>query len=278
MSDATLVALLAAGRAPWPGLAVEDETFFAYVRERSEGGEPPPIANAADLFLACACTHGVDGAAAAFERMFRPVLERAIARVNRASVDEGTQIVLVSLLVTTPEGRPRIAGYSGRSSLKTWLAIVATRTTLKLHRRLDDQGHESLEGLAASFLADEPELALAKAQHGPELATSLRTAVAALEPRQLVLLRLHYAEGWSIDRLGPLYRVGRSTAARWIAAARDQLVDTAKRDLRERLRLTPSELESLVVLLQSNIQLSLLRLLGEDGDDGDERKGSVEQR
>jgi RNA polymerase sigma-70 factor (ECF subfamily) len=274
MSEEGLAARLHAGRAAWPALALDDETFLQYLRDRSQDGSLPALENAADLFLACACVVGVNGAAAAFERMFRSVLERAIAQVDRSAVDEATQVVLVSLLVTTPDARPRLATYGGRSSLRAWLATVATRATIKLRRRIDDKGHESLEGLALAFVAEEPELALAKAHHGPELAASFRTALAKLDSRELVLLRLHHAEGWSVDRLGALYRVGRSTAARWVAAARDHLVEGAKRDLRERLTLTTSELESLVALLQSNMQLSLIRLLGTDESPDEERGGT----
>jgi RNA polymerase sigma-70 factor (ECF subfamily) len=103
----------------------------------------------------------------------------------------------------------------------------------------------------------------------------VRTALAGLEPGELVLLRLHHVKGWSVDRLGETYRVGRSTAARRVAAAREKLVAAAKADLRRSLDLTPSELESLIALLQSNLQLSLVRLL--DGPDEVE-PGSVPRR
>jgi RNA polymerase sigma-70 factor (ECF subfamily) len=277
-----LHAHLDAGRAAWPGLAVPDDVFVAYLRERFEDGAAPPLEHAADLFIACACAIGAEGAAAAFERAFRATLERAVARVERGLQDEGTQVALVSLLVATPEGPARIASYSGRSSLRAWLATVAARGASKLRRRKGDQPHESLTGLAEVLAANEPELALARARHGPELAQSLRTALGSLEPRQAVLLRLHHAKGWSVDRLGALYRVGRSTAARWVAAARQTLVENAKRDLRDRLGLTASELESLVALLQSNLELSLVRLLDDAGVDpeqpssirsGDGKKG-----
>ncbi len=261
MSDAQLAALFSAGRAAWPDLDVDEATFHRHVSAHAVDGALPPVDNAGDLFLACACTVGASGAAAAFERTFRSAIERAVARVDRGAVDEGTQTVFVSLLVAAEGASPRIAGYSGRSSLRAWLATVASRATLKLHRRRDDQSHESLRGIADMFVADEPELALAKARFGPELADSLRLAVTALEPRQRVLLRLHHGQGWSVDRLGTLYRVGRSTAARWVAAARDALVDATKRDLRERLGLTATELESVVNLLRSNLEVSLVRLL-----------------
>ncbi len=258
---------LGEGRQAWPELPLGEECFMRHLAAHTERGSLPPLEHAADLFLACACAAGVKGAAAAFERTYRGSLERAVARVDRTKVDEGLQVVLVSLLVAEPPGEPRIVAYGGRSTLRTWLATVATRATLKLHRRRGDQRHESLGAFVEAFVADEPELALAKARHGPELEASFRAAVAALEPRQLVLLRLHHAKGWSIDRIGGLYRVGRSTAARWVAAARDALLGRAKENLRVALNLTLTELESLVALLRSNFALSLVRLLDVDDDD-----------
>ncbi len=273
MTEESPLAHLAAGRATWAGLALDDETFLQYLRARLNDRAPPPLESAADLYLACACAAGVSGAAAAFERTYRSVIERAVARIDRSLVDEATQIVLIGLLVATPDSPPRIGTYGGRSSLRAWLTTVATRATLKLRRRVADKGHETLDGLAQAFLAGEPELAVAKAQHGPELAASFRTALSKLEPRELVLLRLHHVERWSVDRLGALYRVGRSTAARWLAAARERLLETAKGDLRDRLSLTASEIESLVQLLQSNFELSLIRLLGDaEGAEGETKE------
>jgi RNA polymerase sigma-70 factor (ECF subfamily) len=259
--DGALRERLSAGRAAWPGLELEDEAFVRHLAAHAGSGELPPLDRSGDLFLACACAAGARGAASAFEKTYRAAIERSVARVDRSVIDEATQSVMVSLLVREGDAPPRIADYGGRAALRTWLATVAARAAIQLRRRRGDQAHESLTGLAEAMVGVEPELALAKARHGKELEESLRGALGRLDARQLVLLRLHHVKGWSVDRLGTLYRVGRSTAARWVAAAREAYVEAAKRDLRERLNLTPSELESLVALLQSNIELSLVRLL-----------------
>ncbi len=60
-----------------------------------------------------------------------------------------------------------------------------------------------------------------------------------------------------------MYRVSRSAAGRLVADARETLLDETKRRLRERLSLTPSELESLLGELQSDLQVSLVRMLDE---------------
>ncbi len=248
------------GRAAWPELALRDEDFASYLEALPEAGVPP-LEHAADLWIACACALGVTGAAASFERVFRSTLERAVARVDRSVVEDATQTALVSLLVRQGDRAPRISSYSGRAAMRTWLTTVAMRAAHRLRRNLDDRPHESLSAVSAAVVDSEPELAFAKTRYAQELEGSLRDALARLEPRQVVLLRLHHAQGWSVDRLGAFYSIGRSTAARWVASARSALLAETKRLMKERVQLTSTELDSLVVLLQSNLEVSLLRLL-----------------
>jgi RNA polymerase sigma-70 factor (ECF subfamily) len=256
-----LHARVEAGRTAWPGIALEGAAFVRHLAGHS--GEGMPLqAHAADLWIACACATGVAGAAVAFERVYRPVLERAVARIDRASVDEGVQAVLVSLFVAEPGARPRIAEYGGRAALKTWLATVAANATMRLHRRRDDQPHDSLSGLAEQIAHAEPEIALAKARHGADLEAALRDALAGIDARERMLLRLKHAKGWRLEQLATMYRVSRATAGRMVTAAHEALAAETKRLLRERLKLSPSELESLVKLLRSQLEVSLVKLLG----------------
>jgi RNA polymerase sigma-70 factor (ECF subfamily) len=256
-----LRARVEAGRAAWTGIALDAATLVRHLASHSAEGMPPP-SHAADLWIACACATGVPGAAVAFERTYRPVLARAVARVNRASVDEGVQAVLVSLLVAEPDARPKIAEYGGRAALKTWLATVAANATMRLHRRHGDQPHDSLSGLADRIAHAEPELALAKARHGADLESALRDALAGLDARERMLLRLKHVKGWRLEQLATMYRVSRATAGRMVTAAHEALAAETKRLLRERLKLSPSELESLVQLLRSQLEVSLVKLLG----------------
>jgi RNA polymerase sigma-70 factor (ECF subfamily) len=253
-----------AGQAAWPALRLDDVAFVRHLAAHSADGLPP-AAHAGDLWLACACALAVPGAAEAFERAFRPFIERAVARVDRSAVDEATQSVLVSLLVAEP-GMPRRMGeYAGRAGLKAWVTTVAANATLRLHRRLGDQPHETLSGLADQVAMAEPEIALAKARHARDLDAALRDALEGLEGRQRVILRVRHVKGWRLEQVATMYRVSRATAARMVTAAHESLLVETKRLLRERLRLTDSELESLVALLQSQLEVSLVRLLGETG-------------
>jgi RNA polymerase sigma-70 factor (ECF subfamily) len=75
------------------------------------------------------------------------------------------------------------------------------------------------------------------------------------------LLRLKHVKGWRLEQIAKMYRVSRATAARMVSAAHDALLSETKRALRENLKITTSEVESLIALLQSNLHVSLVRLL-----------------
>jgi RNA polymerase sigma-70 factor (ECF subfamily) len=68
-------------------------------------------------------------------------------------------------------------------------------------------------------------------------------------------------DGWTIDRIGALYGVHRATAARRIAAARDELGAAIRTELAARLAISIDEVDSIVRLVQNRIDVSLERLL-----------------
>jgi len=82
-----------------------------------------------------------------------------------------------------------------------------------------------------------------------------------LTAEQRNLLRLHFLDGLNIEKIGAVMQVHRATVARWIAAAREEILENVRRDLNQRLRLEPSEFESLVNLVRSQLQVSILRYL-----------------
>ena len=70
-------------------------------------------------------------------------------------------------------------------------------------------------------------------------------------------------DGWSIDQIGSLYGVHRATAARWLTNAREELGARIRAGLAERLEIGESQVDSIVALVTSRIELSLERLLGD---------------
>jgi RNA polymerase sigma-70 factor (ECF subfamily) len=89
----------------------------------------------------------------------------------------------------------------------------------------------------------------------------LRSALARLDARSRALLRYQLIDGWSIDQVGKLYGVHRATAARWLADARQVLGDAIRSELATRLQISTHEVDSIVRLVQSRVDMSLDRLL-----------------
>jgi RNA polymerase sigma-70 factor (ECF subfamily) len=266
-SNPAIVRAVATGRAAHPSLAVEDATARAFFAARvADGGEPPEGDLAADLYLACAASAGVPAAHRAVEERLVPVARAALSRiVGPAGVDDALQLLREKLFLAAGDAPPRIAEYRGKGSLGAWLRVVAARTALSLRRdaaRRD--GRRDDDFLIAELPADgHPELDHLRERYRPAFRAAVVAALGALSVRERTLLRLHVLDGLTVDEIGAIYGVHRATAARWIARARASLFDDTRRRLEDELGLATAELESLVRLVQSQIDLSLPRLLAD---------------
>jgi RNA polymerase sigma-70 factor (ECF subfamily) len=215
-----------------------------------------------DLFLACACVHGVEGAAAEFDRRYMPVAEMAAGRMGGGTglVDEVKQVVREILFVGAGKSGPAIADFSGRGNLKAWVRVIATREALRLLRR--DKGRvgvqdEALYTVLSPTDDSDPQLAYLKERYRAEFRRAFLGAVAGLPRRERVALRLHVLDGLSIDEIAPMYRVHRSTAARWLTRAREILLSETRAGLMRDLGLGAADVDSIIRLIQSNLDVSL---------------------
>jgi RNA polymerase sigma-70 factor (ECF subfamily) len=211
----------------------------------------------ADLALARACAAGDAAAVRELERLFLSALPAKLARLeaDRSLVSETVQELRAKLLVGE---KKKIAEYAGRGPLASWLFIAATRTLHNLRRTR--RREETRDELASMAVAD-PELHLIKQRDRAAVSAALRFAFESLDPRERNLLRLHYGEGLSVVDIAALHRVHRATATRWIASCNASLMERARRELRERLRMGGPELRSLLGLVRSELGTSLSRLL-----------------
>ena len=85
----------------------------------------------------------------------------------------------------------------------------------------------------------------------------LRAALASLPDRDALLLKLHYLDGLSIDRIGILYGIHRSTVARWRTRVRHCVLESTREQLQRRMSLTQSEFDSIVRLVRSQLAVSI---------------------
>jgi RNA polymerase sigma-70 factor (ECF subfamily) len=265
--DALLQAQLAAAHAAWPNLPISDSTFVCCLAERSTEGRMPELACASDLFLVCACTQGLPAAREAFHTTYAPVVARVLARrgASPAQLQDAKQAVFEKLLVADATGRARISDYKGHGKLKGWVSSIAATTLLMLQRtttRRRERPHDDDE-LVANAIDDGPELRYLKQRYKAPVEAAIVQALSQLTDRERVLLRLHLCDSMSIDRLGVMYGVNRSTAARWLASARDALLTGSRAEIRQSLKLSLSECDSVLKLVNSQLDISVARHLRE---------------
>jgi RNA polymerase sigma-70 factor (ECF subfamily) len=243
--EAQLQASIAAARAAWPRLAIEPRAFADYVAARLPAGAVLDGLHLVDLYLACGCAARQPAALEHLEAAFLGQLPAFLSGIDRSPsfVDKVGQALREHLLVGRAGRAAAIADYAGRGPLGRWLRVAAQRIALNLRRGL--KGHATLDDDGHAALGN-PELeVLRKAAQG-ELAVALRSALAALTPRERNLLRLHFLDGLTTTEIAALLRVHRTTVRRQLNECRDALVARVRADLRARLHLSDSQLESII--------------------------------
>jgi RNA polymerase sigma-70 factor (ECF subfamily) len=261
--DAALSAALARGRARFPLVVVDALCFVRYLAERIGPRRDPAqalrIRHTDDLFLTCACVAGDPAALAAFEVHALEGAAEALRQLDEASppfVDEVVQLVRIALMVPR-RGRPaRIARYDGRDPLQHWVKAEALRIVVaQLRKREPESSGEA--GMDAADTDDDPERSTIRRLYERELATAFRAAVGSLPQRDRLLLRMHILGGLSIDAMGAAHGVHRATAARWLARVRERLYKRTRRELLDRLGVSSRELDSILRLIRSQLDVSI---------------------
>jgi len=255
-----------AGREAWPEIEVDRERFVTELQRRVSGVEGLGLASVrgADVYIAIAC---VDGNQKAIETV-RALLAREAdfaSTKTTASRDQVTEVVLRLsriLFVDEPERPAALREYSGRGDLKSYLRVTAMRDLVKIvNKGRREVGIEDDDLLDRIVPASDPELSILRAQYRDVVDEAMREALRTLDERGRALLRYAFVDGWNVDRVGELYNVHRATAARWIAAVREQLGDRIRDQLAARLRVAVDDVDSIVRLVQSRIDVSLERVL-----------------
>ncbi len=269
--DATLAATLAQLRATalaaYPDVAVDAATFAAELARRlGATADPEQLARvrADHVHLAIACGAGDPLAIRRFEDDFLDEIDAAARRL-RASPDQADEVRghLRRILFVGEPGRPAaLCEFSGRGDLRSYLRVIATRDLV----RVINKGRREI-GITDDALLDmlspasDPELGYLREHYRADVDAAMRAALAALPDQPRALLRYSVIDGWTVDRIGALYGVHRATAARRVAAAREELGAAIRAELAARLEVSVGEVDSIVRMVQSRIEVSLERLL-----------------
>jgi RNA polymerase sigma-70 factor (ECF subfamily) len=258
--------LVSSARMAHPTVDVAPAEFVAYAAERLVVQEELETAVAAlhagDLYLACACAKGDSTALAVFEKQFLSKVVSYLARSDAlpAFSDEVRQVLRERMLVARDRLGPKIASYSGRGPLGGWLRIAATRIAIDLRR--SERPHVALDdALPIKAPIIDPELGYLKARYGREFRHAFETTLLGLNPREASLLRLHIVEGLTAEAIASTYRVNPRTIRKWIAECKRTILSETRRLLGDRLGLDEAELDSLMVLVRSQLNLSIVQFL-----------------
>jgi len=212
-------------------------------------------ARRAELALTCACARGDPRALAVFEAEFLPWARQAASRFgDSAFVDEVCQQLRRRLLVAEGGRAPRIGDYRGRGALDLYVKAVAVRLALNAlppAERAVQLSDEALLDVPAP--AEDPELAVMKLTYRGEFKQAFTGAVRALDEEARTVLRLYYLDGLGLAEVARLYGWSVPTASRRLASARAQVAAQTRALLGAQLKLSPTELDSLLRLIDSEL-------------------------
>jgi len=252
------------GRDTWPGVEVDEAAFAKHVARHCSDPEQLQKLSGADLYLACACMQGSEGAQAAFDTAVLSQVPGFVRHIDAqpAFGAEVAQAVRVRLLLPAG-GEPKIADYGGLGSLLSFVRVTSVRTALNLKRGAGEQKGSNVDESALEALVEtgDADLQLIREQLREPFREALREAFRLLPPEQRQAMRLCHAGRYTTDRIGQMMGVHRITVSRWLTAARQFMFAETRRQLRSKLSVPDSELDSLIAVMRSQFEASVSDLL-----------------
>lgn len=247
----------------WPGIELDEARFLSYLAQRVPAGSGDDVEKAlgglaaADLYVACACAAGSQRAITALESRYFREIDHALGRLNANAslIDDVKQKVRQQLFVGDAPG---ITNYSGSGQLRRWIRVIAVRA---LHRlRGSDRNEVAVENHVIDALPDnaaDPELQHLKQHYREAFRAAFASAMTTLSSEDRVLLRQHFVDGLNIDELAALHQVHRATAARWLVQAREKIADQTRKLLLAEIKTPKADFDSILRLVQSQLDLSI---------------------
>jgi RNA polymerase sigma-70 factor (ECF subfamily) len=233
---------------------------------------------AADLALATACRLGLAAAWDHFVLEYRPALyaaARAIAGDEGRDLADSLYAELFGLSERDGERRSLLAYYHGRSRLTTWLRSVLVQRHIDRKRRdarvdqLDPQDPASEARLPPHVVRPtDSHPGDFERQHFLRVTqAALDAAVAALDARDRLRLRLYYGESLTLVQIGRVTGESEATASRKLERARRDLRRLVEQALRDEHGLGASAIAECFEIAAAAPELQMTKLLSraEDG-------------
>jgi RNA polymerase sigma-70 factor len=202
---------------------------------------------AADLFLAMACSNGNERSWWEFDQNHRGYLERVARHLARTEVDaqdvvDTVYVELYGTRVVEGERVSKFASYSGKGSLRGWLRTVVWHSLVDLHRTshdevsLDEMTENLGEGLAHASFA-EPNIGgeetmldqITVDRYRKVTVSAIENAFGNLENHEKLLLFYYHVENLKLREISKLVQEPESELRSWFqrkSANREQNPDT----------------------------------------------------
>ena len=220
-----------------------------------------------DLLLAFAAAQGDPEATRQFELKYADLFRSTTVRILGASdADDMVQVLRERLFVGDNGREPRLAEYRGQAPLSSWLRTLCTRACLNAKRDREGKRERELDSRAEPLIfADvDPIAAQVLRRYGAAFKASFERALGELSPQLRNVMRMNVVDGLNIEAIGRIYGVHRATVARWISLARETLSVRTAELLGAEAQLTQTEFMSIARLCQSQIHLSIARVLQDE--------------
>jgi RNA polymerase sigma-70 factor (ECF subfamily) len=155
----------------------------------------------------------------------------------------------------------RITRFAGRGDLRGWVRVMAVREGLALLRRFRPQTTTDDDAVTRLvMIADDPEVAYMKRRYRNEFRLAFAAALRGLRASERLLLRQRFLDGLAVNELARVHRVHRATVANRLDAACRRVLKATRASLVDRLRISAHEVDSILRLISSRLEVSL-RLL-----------------
>jgi RNA polymerase sigma-70 factor, ECF subfamily len=226
-----------------------------------------------DLALAAACREGNGAAWDHFVLHFRPALYAAARSVAGDAHRDLADSLYAELYGVSNAGEERtslLVWYHGRSRLLTWVRSVLVQRHIDARRAASrteqwDADDESAPGGRERGYASTPDPGRA---HAVAIAQdALDRAIAALDARDRLRLRLYYGEDLTLAQVGRITGEHEATVSRKLDRARADLRRRVERHLRAEHGLSDAAIAECFAYAAAAPELHLTRLLSR-ADDG----------
>ena len=203
-----------------------------------------------DVYLALAASREDPAALRAIDGRIRRAASGVGTRMREDSQDIA-QMIRVRVFDRDEGGEVRIAQYSGRGTLESWLRVVGTRVLLNARRRTRPEVVAD-RSFAEPITTSTPELAVMRAESQATFLSALRAAFERLGEDDRALLEESLVAGKTVTELGRELGVHHATAARWLVRARERLLAGFHEELRGTLG-DSLEARQLIAVLRSRV-------------------------